>query len=197
MTESTRAERTSAPVTGSGNEAAAPAVQVLEQLAGPPDHVGLRRGTVEIDRSGQDDVVIIRADKLSVRVVMTERGPVFELAGAEVAVRATERIELSSRDVAIHASNTLSLSSDGDASTRVGGSRHTHVRGSERLEAGTVEVQANDADLGLRARGDVRVDGDHVHLNGLDVPAPFPWSEPAQERVAEAGGEPGSQERTT
>lgn len=196
MTESRKADRTSAPETASG-QAAEPAIHVLEQVAGPPDHVGLRRGAVEIDRSGQDDVVIIRADKLSVRVVMSERGPVFELSGAEVAVRATDRIALSSRDVAIHASNTLSLSSDGDASTRVGGSRHTHVRGSERLEAGTVEVQANDADLGLRARGDVRIDGDHVHLNGLDVPAPFPWSEPAQDRATEAGGEPQSEEQAT
>ena len=51
-----------------------------------------------------------------------------------------------------------------------------HVRGQDRLEAGSIERQTNDADYVVRAMGKIALDGSHIGLNDAPCPEPLSWS---------------------
>jgi hypothetical protein len=78
--------------------------------------------------------------------------------------------------VSIEATGDVSLEAGGSLVERIGETHHTRVGGDERLEAARLEVQANTGGVGMRAMGQIALDGEHIGLNDDPEPRPFAWS---------------------
>lgn len=124
-------------------------------------------------------------DRLTVRgrngavllhVRMTDAGPVLSFTGADIEIAAARRLALSADDVSIEARRSMETHVEGDATHTVAGTRHTRVRGPDRLEAASVHLQANEGAVELRAVGTIAIDGQHIGLNDDPCPEPFGWS---------------------
>ena len=132
---------------------------------------------VEIE-AGESDTLTVRASdgRLLVSIELTDTGPRLRLESAELNLHATRRVSIAAEEVAIDAQRALSISSGGDLSERVAGNHYTHISGDERLEAASVQLQANRRALSLRAIDRIALDGEHIGLNDDPCPQPFPWS---------------------
>ncbi len=117
-----------------------------------------------------------RGGSVLLRVLMTESGPLLAFESADVELAATGRLSLSAGEISIDARRSLTLSSGGDCTNRVTGTRHTRIGAADRLEAETVQIQASDGAVELRAAGRIAINGDHVGLNDDPCPHPFEWS---------------------
>lgn len=146
-----------------------------DALAAPPIRTLPSGRTIEIGRAADLDRVTIRGRDGAVvlAIEVGDRGPVLRFESAELSIGAVGRLSL--------AADTIAIASRGDLATTVAGTHHTRVGGAERVEAARVEVQANDEEIVLRAREDVRIDGEHVGLNDDLCPGPLPWTSAAAE----------------
>jgi hypothetical protein len=144
----------------------------------------------ELEAGSDADRVTIRGrtGEVVLRIEVTDAGPVLSFSGASIEIAATRRLHLAAEEVAIDARRDLALSSGGSLEERIGGHHHTHVAGDERLEAASVEIQANTGAVGVRAMGRIGLDGEHIGLNDDPMPQPFGWSAIADEE------EPSSEE---
>ena len=133
---------------------------------------------LEITTEGHADRLRIRGrgGEVVLTIRVDDEGPVLSFRSAKVDVTATRDLELSGRSVSIRAHDDMHVD--------VGRDRHTTIGGRELLEAGRVEMQANDEDVAIRARQEVLVDAEHIGLNDDPCPRPFQWSKPANEEVA-------------
>ncbi len=150
---------------------------LIDQIeAGPRrTQVSLSEGrSLSIESAGGVDRLQLRSAShdLVLSIVLDERGPTLSCRAVAVEV-AAEDLTLRGRRVAIAAEQDLRVSA--------GGSLHSRVTGVERREAAAIELQANDGTFAVRAREDILLDGEMVHLNGDRSPGPFPWSQPAAE----------------
>lgn len=129
--------------------------------------------SLEVETDGQHDRLTIRAASGAVvlSVEVGDHGPVLRFEAAELQLAATRALRLSAE--------TIEVEAKGDMNTKVGGTHHTRVEGAERLEAARVELQANEEEVVIRAREDIRIDGEHIGLNDDLAPAPLPWTSAA------------------
>lgn len=155
--------------------------ELLEEIEITPRHVPLRFGAIEIDESGGVEVVRVRSARGELQIELTENGPRIRLEGVDIEIAAQRRLSLSGEEVALRATRELAVECGGSMRTRVDGDRHTRVAGHERFEANVIEMQANEGHFALRAREDVRIDGEHVGLNSEDMLEAFSWSTPMEE----------------
>ncbi|MDA3960416.1 MAG: hypothetical protein PF961_06475 [Planctomycetota bacterium] len=93
----------------------------------------------------------------TLRITVTAAGPVHELTGDGLKVRAAGDLELEGDAVRVHGRRSLQLSSGGDANvTAAGAMRSSGCTQELRAELGDVRVRAND---------DVRVNGERILMN--------------------------------
>ena len=95
-----------------------------------------------VSEAGADQLVEIRdgAGLVEVRIRLTEQGPVLQLDGVRLQLKASESVEIESPRVAIN--------------------------GSEAVEIAGGEIKINgEEDVEVEAEGDVRVRGKIIHLN--------------------------------
>lgn len=123
-----------------------------------------------------------RGGHVLLRVLMTDAGPLLSFEGADIEIAAAGTLALSGRDVAIEARRSLSLTSGGDCTQTITGTRHTRVGAADRLEAESVQLQANEGAVEVRAAGRIALDGEHIGLNDDPCPRPFEWSAVAGDR---------------
>ena len=105
--------------------------------------VYLREGRkLVIGEQGGNQLVEIRNESgmLEVRIVLTEQGPVLQVEGARLSLKATEAVEIESPRVAIKGSETLDLA------------------------GGQVRVDA-ERDLRIEAKEEAVMVGQPIHLN--------------------------------
>ena len=105
--------------------------------------VYLREGRkLVIGEQGGNQLVEIRNESgmLEVRIVLTEQGPVLQVEGARLSLKATEAVEIESPRVAIKGSETLELA------------------------GGQVRVDA-ERDLRIEAKEEAVMVGQPIHLN--------------------------------
>lgn len=155
-----------------------------------------RRCSLEARPDGDRLTVRARDGKVMLRVTLTDAGPVLVFEAADVELRGTRTLRLASEAMEVRA-GSLRLDSDamevstgslrthvgGDVATRVTGARHTRIDGADRLEAGTLQAQANKGAAELRAAGRIALDGEHIGLNDDPCPVPFSWSAIAEEKT--------------
>ena len=69
-----------------------------------------------LSEQGGDQLVEIRNDAgmLEVRIRLTEAGPVLQMEGARLSLKASEAVEIESQRVAIKASETIDVNATGD-----------------------------------------------------------------------------------
>lgn len=123
-----------------------------------------------------------RNGRLVLCVIVTTDGPVLAFEGAELEVRATRSLVLEADRVELRA-KTLQTEVETDVNERIGGERHTRIGRADRLEAASIQTQASDGPIELRAAGRVAVDGEHIGLNDDPCPEPFAWSELARKHA--------------
>lgn len=79
--------------------------------------VYLREGrTLVIGEHGGDQLVEIRngAGVVEIRIRLTEEGPVLQIEGARLSLKAAESVEIESQRVAIKATETVDVNANGD-----------------------------------------------------------------------------------
>ena len=103
--------------------------------------------------------------QIVLRIGITDDGPVLSFRTATLHLEAEEKLTLSAKQITLDATNNLHVAA-GKALT---------------LEGSVLEMQANDGDVGVRARNQVLVDADHIGLNDAPSPAPYPWSKAARD----------------
>jgi len=136
-----------------------------------------RRYRISSASDGTDSLVVSSdtgAVVLSIEV--TDRGPVLTFTSAELRLQATETLRLQARDVEVHSEGDMRVDVDGALRERVGADHHLHVRGTERVEAHALELQASSGHVGVRAMHGIALDGEHIGLNDDPLPQPFAWS---------------------
>lgn len=149
---------------------------ILEQVDPPPHRLELESGrSISVAPTVDGDRIEIRGRRGEVvlKVLVGESGPILSFESAAIDVQSRGDLNLSGRNVRVCAQENLRVD--------VGGAQHTRVAGPSRLEAETVELQANEGDFSIRAREDVRVDAERIGLNDNPLPQPFAWSLPANE----------------
>lgn len=146
-----------------------------EHLAHFPSSRLSRGRSLEVETDGQHDRLTIRAASgaIVLAIEVGDHGPVLRFEAAELQLAATRALRLSAE--------TIEVEAKGDLNTKVGGTHHTRVEGAERLEAARIELQANEEEVVIRAREDIRIDGEHIGLNDDLAPAPLPWTAAALE----------------
>jgi hypothetical protein len=184
------AER-SAPDTTTDAQPNSATTRLLERVQLPAHRasVVLASGRrIEVEAADADDHLVVhgRDGRILLEVELTDSGPRLRFEGADVELRAARSISIGAQEVAIEASRMLTLSSRGDLCAEVDGDHHTRVRGDERLEAKSVEIQASEANVALRAMRRIALDGERIALNDDPCPQPFAWS-----KVADDGSEDG------
>lgn len=133
--------------------------------------------------AGADRLVIRgRGGDVVLRIEVTDRGPVLSFGAAEIDIAAARRLHLSAEHIDVETTGDLSLVAGGSLTQRAAGHHHVAAGGDVRVEAAAVELQANRGGVGVRAMRAIALDGEHIGLNDLPLPQPFPWSEPAAEK---------------
>jgi len=130
---------------------------------------------MEAKQDGDRVTVRARDGKVMLRVTLTDAGPVLCFESADVELRAMRSLLLESETVELRAS-VLRTHVSGDVQEQIGGARHTRIDGADRLEAATIQCQANEGAIELRAAGRIALDGEHIGLNDDPCPTPFGWS---------------------
>ena len=124
----------------------------------PMEQIDFQNGNqVEIDRESKELRIIGIDGNVSLRIYLTEQGPVIDLKAAAFRIQADQQIQLESPQIHIKAGEKLTLSSEGDLSQEVKGDIHSKAR-----------IQNIEADLGnvnIKANDDVKLDGERVKLN--------------------------------
>lgn len=138
----------------------------------------------ELEAGAEADRLTVRGrgGQVVLRIQITDRGPVLSFSSAEIELSAARELRLTAERVSIAAKGSIEVESGGALTERVG-SHHTQVAGEERLEAASVEMQANEGHLRARARRSIALDADHIGLNDEPLPGPFDWSAPAREEL--------------
>jgi len=185
----------SAPLEGAGARAARGAdssFDLVVDLAAAVD-LGVDRESVtlssgrryELEAGDCADRLVVRSrsGQVLLRLEVGERGPVLSFDSAEVELRARDRLKLSAPELTLRADDKLTVECGGDVEERIAGDHHTCVQGDERLEAGSVQLQANDDDVKVRAVNTIALDGEHIGLNDEPCPTPFDWSAIADEHA--------------
>jgi hypothetical protein len=134
---------------------------------------------VEVEAGGDADRIVVRSrgGEIVLRIAVGDEGPVLSFSSATIELEATKQLRLAAEDIHVEAKR--------DLRETVGGMHHTRVAGDERLEAGRVELQANDGSVAVRAREHIALDAEHIGLNDEPLPAPFSWSKAREEEEAE------------
>jgi len=135
-----------------------------------------RRYDIQAGPDADRLVVRSRAGDIVLRIEVTDTGPVLSFSGASLDLEAVRRLSITAQEVSIHASGDVSLNAGGSLRETIAGDHHTRVAGAERVEAATVQVQANEGGVGVRANGRIALDGEHIGLNDEPEPKPFGWS---------------------
>jgi adhesin HecA-like repeat protein len=86
-------------------------------------------------------------------VVLTDTGPVLRFEAAALQVVTTHSIDIACQDLRVHAGNKLSL------------------------EARSLDLQATQGGITVRAEDDVAIDGERVLLNSADRPQQLSWEQ--------------------
>jgi hypothetical protein len=136
-------------------------------------------------RGGCDHVVVCEGGAALVQIDIDATGVRVRATRARLEVT-SEDVELVGRRVAIRASDHLEVHSGGDADVSIAGNRTTVVSGEERVDASAIELQARSEHVDVRSSGAIRIDGEHIALNGDPCPAPFGWSR-AEAASSDAG----------
>ncbi len=164
------------PCSGEGLTSGESIMKFVEVGTGAAD-VTLRSGRrFELQSGATVDTLTVRSASgcVLLRVTVGDNGPLLSFDSADITLSARHRLTLSAPEVAISA-RELQVHA-GSSEHIVDGHRHTVVRGQERLEASSVEIQANERDIRIRAMQHIALDGEHIGLNDDPCPAPFPWS---------------------
>ncbi len=143
----------------------------------------------ELEAGAERDRLTIRssAGEVVLRVEITDRGPVLSFSGAEVELSASRSLRLAAQDVSIEAKGDVELAAGGSLRESAAGNHHVRAGGDARVEASSVELQANRDGVGVRAMRAIKLDGEHIGLNDDPLPQPFGWSEIAQGPGSEEG----------
>ncbi len=154
---------------------------LIDEIEGPTSaaNVMLTSGRrYELEAGADADRLVVRArgGTVVLRIEVTDAGPVLSFSGASIDLEATGRLRLAAAEVSVEATGDVSLSAGGSLRERVGGDHHRRVEGSERVEAASVELQANVGAVGVRAAQRIALDGEHIGLNDNPAPQPFAWS---------------------
>lgn len=133
---------------------------------------------VELEAGAVTDRIVVRArgGEVVLRIEVGDAGPVLSFTSAELVLAASGRLELRAEDIVIAAERDVRIAAGRNFGERVAGDRHARVDGAERVEAATVEIQANTANVAVRAMQRVAIDGEHIGLNDERCLAPFAWS---------------------
>jgi len=69
-----------------------------------------------VSEQGSNQLVEIRNDSgmLEIRILLTAEGPVLQMEGARLSLKATEAVEIESQRVSIKASETIDVNAKGD-----------------------------------------------------------------------------------
>jgi hypothetical protein len=157
------------------------APSLLDQIEGPVPaaEVTLTSGRRYDLQAGPDaDRLVVRArsGEVVLRIELTDAGPVLSFSGASIDLEATRRLRLAAQEVSVAASGDVSVSAGGALRESGRGDHHTRVGGDERVEAASVQIQANEGAVGVRAMRRIALDGEHIGLNDDPLPRPFEWS---------------------
>ena len=106
--------------------------------------VYLRDGrTLSVSGQGQDELVEIHASsgQLELRIKLTEQGPVLQMEGVRLSLKASESVEIETKQFTVRAEESAVVQSGGDL----------------RL--------SSENDTKVDANGEVRVNGKMIYLN--------------------------------
>jgi hypothetical protein len=165
----------------------APALSALAQEAsGLVDAITVplsHGGSAAIERAEAADRIVVRSREgtVTLTVELGPAGPKLHFSSAEVVLEASRTLALRAETVELHAGRDLLTRVGGDARAEIAGQRHTRIAGADHLEAHTLETQANEGEIVLRAREDVRIDAEHIGLNDDPCPGPLSWTLAAEE----------------
>ena len=135
---------------------------------------------VTVQTSNQGGSLTVRSvTGLHLEIHFRPTGAELFVKGVVVRIDAREELLLASRNVSIEARETISFVADAiDTRANV---RSSLVRGTDRLEASVIEVQASSGPMSFKAEAGISLDGESIGLNNESSPAPFEWSERAKE----------------
>lgn len=153
----------------------------------PAEHASLllasgRRYELTAGERADQLVVRGRGGDVVLRIDIGDHGPVLSFSAATLDLSATRSLHLAAPRVSIEADESVTVSTRGALVERAA-SHHSRVTGEERLEAGSMELQANDGHLRARARRRIAFDAAHIGLNDDPLPTPFDWSAAAEEEL--------------
>ena len=146
-----------------------------------------RRVDLEAGADGDRIRVRDRSGRVVLRVHVSEAGASLEIDG-DLELSAPGKLTFAAEDIALHAKRDLEISAGRDVRERVAGIRHAQIDGAERLEAASIELQASEQAVGVRAMEGIRLDGEHIGLNDDPAPAPFSWSAIADDEAVRLPG---------
>lgn len=155
---------------------------VLDRVATPVSNaeVTLASGRrYSLDSGADSDRLTIRArnGEVVLRIEVSDRGPVLSFSSADIDIAAAQRIRLAAKRVEVEAAEEVSLTAGADIVQRATGDHRVSAGGSAQVQGGSVEMQANNGGVGVRAMRAIRLDGEHIGLNDDPLPAPFAWSD--------------------
>ncbi len=143
---------------------------------------------LSVGSTTEGDVLRVRSreGQIELSISLGQGGAKLRFESAELELVGTRSLSLAADHVSVKSRGNLELGAAGDLRAVIGGDRHTTVRGVDRSEANTIESQANEGEIVLRARSDVRVDAEHIGLNDDPCPGPLPWTTAARTTESEA-----------
>lgn len=148
--------------------AEAPAAADWQRRTGAGYTIRLRR-----DDHGPDEVLeLLTPDgPLCLKIRLAKDGPAVEIHGAELHLRADNRLRLEGEHVELHARADLEL--------RAGGDIHQRAAGAATSTAFEHQIDATHGEIRLTANDDVAVEGERIRLNSPMTPLPKHLKTPA------------------
>lgn len=98
---------------------------------------------IQVSHGGNEDIleVIEPTGKVSLKVRLTENGPIMLLEGVKLEIKGSNSVSIESKEIAIKAENKATLESNG-----------------------TLDIQSED-EMNVKSTDEVKVRGKMIHLN--------------------------------
>lgn len=120
-----------------------------------------------IDRRGIEESISLigKSGNIEVTIEMTEKGSLIKFSGAQIQLRAKEKIEINSPNVEINAEKRIDIQTNGDFHQRIQGDFHQRIQGDAFRAARVQNIHADLGDVKIKANDDLRLDGERIKLN--------------------------------
>ena len=123
---------------------------------------------IELAPSSEDrDLVTISAPDgtVELQITLTDKGPILQVSAASIEMCAADRIALNCNELDVSVKEQMQLKCDGDLNQTVNGNFESTTKGTARVEARRIGVEATWGDVDIKANDDVYFTGERIYLN--------------------------------